>query len=228
MFLRKEVKIMSAVLDLTKPKITKSEVLYGVSWETYEELVAEYWGFQFPRLTYDSGILEINLSNSLKHEEDSRNLAALFEQIAVELEIDFRRSGSTTYKRKNIRKGFEPDSCFYIQSLNLIEGKEDLDFEKDPPPDLIIEINKTSSSLPRMPIFAAFGVKEIWRFNKNRIKFYSLQEGVYLEAKMSLALPVLSSEQATEFLLEARETNSTAWVKKVGVWVASAKIELVK
>ena len=219
---------MTAVLESSKPKLVKSEVLYGVSWELYEELVAENRNSQFPRLTYDSGILEINVSNSLKHEEDSRNLAALFELIAVELEIDFRRSGSTTYKRKNIRKGFEPDSCFYIQSLERIAGKEDLNLETDPPPDLIIEINKTSSSVPRMPIFAAFGVAEVWRFTKKQVKFYVLREGVYLEAKMSLALPVLASEQATEFLLVARKSSSTAWVKQIQDWVQSAKIDWVK
>lgn len=219
---------MTAVLELSKPKLVRNEVLYGVSWEMYEKLVAENRDSQFPRLTYDSGILEVTMSNSLKHEEDSRNLAALFELIAVELEIDFRRSGSTTYKRKNIRKGFEPDSCFYIQSLDRIAGKEDLNLESDPPPDLIIEINKTSSSVPRMPVFAQFGVAEVWRFTKKQVKFYVLQEGVYLEAKMSLALPVLASEQATEFLLTAREASSTVWVKRIRDWVQSAKIEWVK
>jgi len=219
---------MTAVLELSKPKLVRNEVLYGVSWEMYEELVAENRDSQFPRLTYDSGILEIIMSNSLKHEEDSRNLAALFELIAVELEIDFRRSGSTTYKRKNIRKGFEPDSCFYIQSLKRIAGKEDLNFEIDPPPDLIIEINKTSSSVPRMPIFAAFGVAEVWRFTKKQVKFYVLREGVYLEAKMSLALPILASEQATEFLLAARAASSTVWVKQIRDWVQSAKIDWVR
>ncbi|CAN5178615.1 Uma2 family endonuclease [soil metagenome] len=214
---------MSSVLELTKPKICKSEVLYGVSWEVYEELLQEYCGMQSPRFTYDSGIMEINMSNSLKHEEDSRNLAALFEQIAVELEIDFRRCGSTTYKRKNIRKGFEPDSCFYIQSLDLIEKKEDLDFENDPPPDLIIEINKTSSSITRMPIFAAFGVSEVWRFADNIVKFYILQEGVYLETKTSLALPILSSEQTAEFLRESREMKSTAWAKQIRDWTRENK-----
>ena len=219
---------MTAVTESSKPKLTRNEVLYGVSWEMYEELVAENRDSQFPRLTYDSGILDITMSNSLKHEEDSRNLAALFELIAVELEIDFRRSGSTTYKRKNIRKGFEPDSCFYIQSLDRIAGQEDLNLETDPPPDLIIEINKTSSSVPRMPIFAAFGVAEVWRFTKKQVKFYVLREGVYLEAKMSVALPILASEQATEFLLAARDASSTAWVKKIRDWVQSTKIEWVK
>lgn len=216
---------MSAVLELSKPKLSKNEVLYGVSWEIYQELVAENRDSQFPRLSYDSGILEIIMSNSLQHEEDSRNLAALFEQIAFELEVNFRRSGSTTFKRKNISKGFEPDSCFYIQSLEKIAGKEDLDTETDPPPDLIIEINKTSSSVPRMPIFAAFGVAEVWRFTKKQVKFYVLHEGVYLESKMSPALPILASEQATEFLLAARKMSSTAWVKRIRDWTTLAKID---
>jgi len=214
---------MSAVLELTKPKITKSEVLYGVSWDMYEQLTAENQGMQFPRLSYDSGILEISLSNSSRHEVDNRILAMLVETILLELGIDFQNFGSTTFKRKNIRKGFEPDSCFYIQSLALIEGKEDLDLEKDPPPDLIIEINKTSSSVPRMPIFAAFGVPEVWRFAGKAVKFYVLQEGVYLEAKTSLALPILSSKKATEFLLDSRKVKSTAWANSIRDWIESEK-----
>lgn len=216
---------MPAVLELSKPKLTKNEVLYGVSWESYEKTVLENRGFQFPRLTYDSGMLSVNTSNSLQHETENRNLAALFESIAVELEIDYENAGSTTFKRKNIGKGFEPDSCFYIQSLNKIASKQDLDTANDPPPDLIIEINKTSSSVPRMPIFAAFGVAEVWRFTKKQVKFYVLREGVYLESKMSSALPILAGEQATEFLLAAREMNSTMWVKQIRDWTTSAKID---
>jgi len=214
---------MSAVLELTKPKITKSEVLYGVSWDMYEQLTAENQGMQFPRLSYDSGILEISTSNSSRHEVDNRILAMLVETILLESGIDFQNFGSTTFKRKNIRKGFEPDSCFYIQSLALIEGKEDLDLEKDPPPDLIIEINKTSSSVPRMPIFAAFGVPEVWRFAGKAVKFYVLQEGVYLEAKTSLALPMPSSKKATEFLLDSRKVKSTAWANSIRDWIESEK-----
>ncbi|MCA1638243.1 MAG: Uma2 family endonuclease, partial [Acidobacteria bacterium] len=94
----------------------------------------------------------------------------------------------------------------------------DLDIEKDPPPDLIIEVNRTSSSLPRMPIFAAFNVKEVWRFDGKKVKFYTLEEGVYLEIEKSIALPVLSSRKATEFLRDSREMKSTAWLKKIRDW----------
>lgn len=215
---------MSAVLDVSNPKISQDEVLYGVSWEMYEKLVAENRDSQFPRLTYDSGILEITMSNSRQHETDNRMLARLVETLAEELEINYENAGSTTFREKSLSKGFEPDSCFYIQSLEKVAGKADTNEKNDPPPDLIIEINKTSSSVPRMPIFAAFGVAEVWRFNKNEVKFYVLREGVYLESKMSLALPILANEQAPEFLLAARESSSTVWLKRIREWATLAKI----
>lgn len=216
---------MSAVLETAQPKLTENEVLNGVSWGIYAEMIAQYRDSQFPRLTYDSGILEITMSNSREHETDNRMLARLVEILAEELEIDYENAGSTTFHEKSLSKGFEPDSCFYIQSLEKIAGKKDLDTENDPPPDLIIEINKTSSSVPRMPIFAAFGVAEVWRFTKKQVRFYVLREGVYLQSEMSLALPVLSGEQATEFLLAARELNSTAWIKRIREWTTLARID---
>ncbi|MFN2393257.1 MAG: Uma2 family endonuclease, partial [Pyrinomonadaceae bacterium] len=102
---------MASVLETTKPKITKNEVIYGVSWEVYEELLRDYWELQSPRFTYDSGILEIEMPNSSYHEANSFILTQIIVFIAGELEIDFQNFGSTTFRRKNIRKGFEPDSC---------------------------------------------------------------------------------------------------------------------
>lgn len=37
--------------------------------------------------------------------------------------------------------------------------------ESDPPPDLVLEIDITSSSLDKRPIYAAFGVSELWRYD---------------------------------------------------------------
>lgn len=214
---------MSAILELKQLELTKSEVIYGVSWEIYESLIEKYWEMPSPRLTYDSGIMEVEMSNSDKHEEDNRILAKLVEILFEELEIDYRNLGSTTYKKKIIRKGFEPDSCFYIQSLERIEGKSNIGINNEVPPDLTIEINRTSSSVPRMPIFAAFGVKEIWRFDGQNVRFYTLEDKVYLETETSITLPMLSSKQTTEFLQESREIKSTAWAKKVREWINTEK-----
>lgn len=210
---------MSAILDLKQLELTKSEVIYGVSWEIYESLVKKYWNEQSPRLTYDSGILEVEMSNSAEHEEATRILELLLAEILIGLEIDFRMFGSMTVKRKIFRKGFEPDACFYIDSLERIQGKTNIGIENKFPPDLIIEVNRTSSSLPRMPVFAAFGVKEIWRFADEKVRFYALENGVYIEIETSSFIPALTCEKATEFLLASREMKSTAWIKSVRNWV---------
>lgn len=211
---------MSAVLEFKQFELIKSEVIYGVSWEVYESLLEKYREMPVPRLTFDSGILEVEMPNSLEHEEDGRNLAALFEQIAIELEIDFRRSGSTTFKNQNIRKGFEPDASFYVQSL---ENENDRKIDSQIAPDLIIEINRTSSSVPRMPVFAAFGVREIWRLADESLKFYTLENGVYLETLTSIALPVLSSAKAYQFLQTSYQMKSTAWAKSIRAWAQTEK-----
>ena len=214
---------MPALLELTKTELLKNEVLYGVSWAEYERLVQENWGFQSPKLTYNRGILEFEMPNSDEHELAGRMLARLAETILLQLEIDFLNFGSMTFKREDIRQGFEPDSCFYIQSLELIAGKSNIGIENDIPPDLTIEINKTSSSLPRMPIFAEFGVKEVWRFDDNQIKFYELVNETYLETENSFTLPILTSAKATESLNSSKELKSTAWAKKVRQFVAENK-----
>ena len=214
---------MTVVMNLTHKKITEDEVLYGVSCEQYESLIKKYWNLPSPRLTYDSGILEINMSNSSNHEIDNRNLSLLLQTILMELEIEHQNCGSTTFTKKGIRKGFEPDSCFYIDSLAKIEGKTNLGVENEIAPDLIIEVNRTSSSVPRMPIFAAFGVKEIWRLSKNEVRFYTLEEGVYLETENSITVPILTSQKATEFLLDAQKLGNVAWAKKIKHWTSKVQ-----
>lgn len=221
---------MSAVLEMVKPQTRRmSQILYDVSWEEYEQLLAAYLGKSFPRFNYNDGVLEVVMPNSVPHEEENRTLARLFEFIAVELEIDFRNFGSATFKKKDVRKGVEPDSCFYIQSVKAIEGRRDFTLEDAPPPDLIIEADVTSSSLPRFPIFAALGVPEVWRFDSNdeQVRFYRLENGKYREIENSLALPILTSRRATEFLEESRELSSTAWVKRVRAWTRG-KMETAK
>jgi len=214
---------MSAVLESKQLELTKSEVIYGVSWEMYESLLEKYGEMPIPRLTYDSGILEVEMPVSGNHEENTYLLTKIVDLIAEEINLDLRNFGSATHRKRSLRKGFEPDSCFYIQSLELIEGKTDLNFEKDPPPDLIIEVNRTSSSVPRMPIFAAFSVKEVWRFDGKTIKFYALEDGVYLETETSVALPILTSKKADEFLRDSRKLKSTAWAKQIRDWVNEQK-----
>src|SRR2546422_240020 len=176
-------------------------VLQNVSWETYERLLAENVDSVGTRFTYDEGALEIMVV-SIGHENPNRILAQLVEVVAEETRRDLHHAGSTTFKRKDLAKGFEPDSCFYIDHAEQVRGKEELDLVTDPPPDLVIEVDITRSSLSRFPIFAALGVPEVWRFDGDRVTMHRLETGRYVEIETSVALPPLTASQATVFLEE--------------------------
>src|ERR1700730_13945173 len=166
-------------------------ILEGVTWDTYERLIAEHGERSGTRFTYDEGVLQIMVVSS-RHEKPNRILAFLVEVLAEEWGIDIESLGSMTCKRKDLQKGFEPDSCFYIQHADAVTGKEEIDLKVDPPPDLTIEVDITRDSLNRFPIFAAVGIREVWRFDGTKVMFYQLESKRYVETPNSLAFPALS------------------------------------
>ena len=50
-----------------------------------------------------------------------------------------------------------------------VRGLKRIDLRRDPPPDLVIEVDVTHSSVPRMPIYAALGVPEVWRLAEGAV-----------------------------------------------------------
>ena len=189
-----------------------------MSWDTYERLLAENIDSPGTRFTYDEGMLEIMVV-SAGHEDPNRTLAALAEIVAEETGKDFRRAGSTTFKRQDLEKGFEPDSSFYFADAARVRGVDELDLATDPPPELVIEIDISRSSLNRFRIFGAVGVAEVWRYDGDRVTFYRLADEHYDEVETSVCLPPLTARQATEFLKESRSANAVVWLRRVRRWV---------
>jgi Uma2 family endonuclease len=208
---------MAAVLTLPEQKV----ILRGVSWQTYERLLAEHVEQSGIRFTYSDGILEIMVLSG-RHEKPNRTLALLVEVLAEELQMDVERFGSTTFKRADLSKGFEPDSCFYIQHLGAIHGQEEIDLTLDPPPDLVIEIDITSPSLNKLPLYAAVGVPEVWRYDGEHVFILRLEGQQYREAPHSAAFPLLTSAMATRLLMDSTQMRSTVWLRQLRDWVRSA------
>lgn len=98
----------------------------------------------------------------LKHEVPSWVLSDFITIICGELGIDARNVGSTTFRKQAKAKGCEADTAFYIQNEKLIRGRLEIDLNEDPSPDLVIEVDVTSPSLDKLPIYAALGVPEVW------------------------------------------------------------------
>jgi Uma2 family endonuclease len=146
------------------------------------------------RTTYIAGRLEV-MSPSFEHDVQSRLLAGMVEVCVEESGGDLRRGGGPTLRRKLLKRGLEPDDCFWIASLSAILGKLDLDLEIDPPPDLVIEIEITTPILDRMNVYAALGVPEIWRKSRTEFEVLGLDEtGHYARRERSLSFPWLPAK----------------------------------
>jgi Uma2 family endonuclease len=192
-------------------------ILTGVSWATYERLLHDLKDSSSPRLTFDKGVLEV-MSPSAEHEESNRTIALLVEVLAEEFGLDVRNLGSTTFRREDLEQGFEPDSCFYVQNEARMRGKRDIDLMVDPPPDLIIEVDITSPSLNKFPIYAALGVPEIWRYDGRDMTIFRLKGGGYAEADESAALPRLTGGDLARFVGEGATTGRREWLRGLRAW----------
>lgn len=192
-------------------------LLRAVSWEAHERLLTDQGDRGSPRLTYDRGELEF-LAPSTGHERDNRDLALLVELVASELSRDILDVGSMTFKRESVRRGFEPDTAFYTDHYDQVAGKDQIDPEVDPPPDLVIEIDVTRPIVPTLPIHAAFGVPEVWRSDGDRVAILRLGDGDYRQVAASVALPPVTSEVLTHFLVERRRLRRVAWMRAIRHW----------
>ncbi len=199
--------------------------LRNVSWETYERLLEEDPGRSAPRFFYDRGVLEI-VSPSFEHEAVADIIASLVKELAVELEIDVVGAGSTTFNREDLLRGFEPDVSFYFsENASRVRGKRRISLDAgDPPPDLVVEVDITSPSASKLPIYAHLGVAEVWRHDGVRLTILGLvrqdaeEEGYYAEIPESSSLAPASVESLTRFVEEGLTSGRPAWTRRVREW----------
>jgi Uma2 family endonuclease len=205
-------------METVKNPAEQRVVLHNIGWDTYERLLADHENNSAPRFTYDRGELEI-MSPSPEHEKVNRRIAQLVLAVAEELDIEAEDLGSTTFRREDLERGFEPDSCFYIQNEELVRGKDRIDPAVDPLPDLVIDIDITSPSFSKLPIYAQMGVPEVWRYDGERMTILTLEASDYAEITDSIALPPITSRVLTDFVEKSKTTRRTVLLKRVREWV---------
>jgi Uma2 family endonuclease len=203
---------------MVQPASVQRVLLQGVSWATYEQLVADFVDSHAAHFAYDEGTLEIMVLSS-EHEAMKHVLALMVEVIAEELAIDVCGFGSTTFQREDLARGVEPDACFYIQNEPLVRGKKRLDLAVDPPPDLLIEIDVTHPSLNKLPIYAAIGAPEVWRYNGDSLTIFVLKQGKHRTQTTSAAFPGITTKMLTQFMLESQAMPRTTWLRRLRQWV---------
>ena len=196
-------------------------LLHNIAWETYEAILADMEDRAI-RLTYDQGDLEI-MAPSDEHERIKSLVGRMIEAMTEELDIPIRSAGSTTLRRQLKRRGLEPDECYYVAHEPQMRGRDDIDLNVDPPPDLAIEVDISHSSLDRFGIYAAIGVPEIWRLEEGQVRAYILQGEQYVPQSQSPAFPFLPLAEVSRILGQRNETDETTWIRSFRRWVATLR-----
>lgn len=192
-------------------------LLKDISWQQLENILEEMGERRAARISYSDGWLEIMVPLP-EHEKDKELIGDLFKLLLDQLEIDFEPFGSTTLKNEKMRQAVEPDTSFYIQNQAAVIGKNRIDFNIDPPPDLAIEIDITSRT--RFENYAILGVPELWRYKQQGLEILLLQEGKYIKSKSSPNFPNIPIvELVNEYVQQCLTIGRSQAMRNFRIWV---------
>ena len=203
----------------------ESKVLYGVSWEEYVEFTKATLDETNLELTYNRGVLKVNMGQGFRHENLSRFLNSLITTVSLILRVRIIPVGSMTLTSSRVRKGADPDESYYIQNAHRASFKQELfDDATDTPPDIVVEIDETHKSEDKFEIYAAFGIKEFWLYDAEVLRIFELSDtGEYLLSKNSLALPSLTAKVLTEFLNRSQREDQFKVLVDFEKWLQENK-----
>jgi len=196
-------------------------VLHGVPPEVYWQFI-ELLPEQYLRHSYDGWTLEM-MTPRRDHEWIKGLSARMLEAMALALDIPIQSTGSTTLSRSKHDRGLQPDESYYVGEHVASVGSETYQPGTDPPPDLAIEVEASNPVVPRLPLYADIGVREIWRWSGEEMEFLRLSErGDYEKLQHSLAFPFLAAADVTRFLQKRDPTSENALVRGFVNWARKA------
>ena len=182
------------------------------SWQEYGKFL-EAVGDRPVRVTYDQGSLEI-MSPSPEHERVKSWLRALAEGVLTARGLDYIPGGSTTFRREDLQRGLEPDECYWIANFEAVRHTPEVDLDRDPPPDLVLEIDISRSSINRLEVYRSMGVPEVWLYRKTGIEVHLLQgDGTYAISASSAIFTDIPMVEFTRHLEIARQTSISRAVR---------------
>ncbi len=188
-----------------------------VSWEDFEAIVDELGEHRGLRVAYSQGILEIGMPLA-EHEKAKVIIGDLLKILLDELEMNWESFGSTTFKRREMKSGIEPDDCFYIQNHQVMIGKMRIDLTVDPAPDLAIEVDLTSKT--QLSAYEGLRIPELWRYEKGKLQINVLRGGEYVESQTSPTFPKFPViEGIAQFLEVAGTAGTSAALRAFRKWV---------
>jgi Uma2 family endonuclease len=192
-------------------------LLQDISWQQLEKILEEMGEKRAARISSSHGWLEIMVPLP-EHEKDKEYIGELVRILLDKIQIDFEPFGSTTLKNERMRQAVEPDTSFYIQNQTAIIGKNRIDLNIDPPPDLAIEIDITYRT--RFDNYEILGVPELWRYTQQGLEISLLQQGKYIKSESSPNFPNIPIvELVNEYVQQCLTIGRSQAMRNFRDWV---------
>jgi len=155
-----------------------------------------------------------------EHESDVEMLGRFVVVLTEELGLPIKAGRSTTFRRRRMRRGLEPDHSWWIGHEPQVRGKRRIDLRVDPPPDLAIEVDVTRRSLDRMAIYAQLGVPEVWRLDAQGLTFQAPQpNGRYAVQTHSPTFPQFTPADLTAYVALRAQHDENEVVRRFRAFV---------
>jgi Uma2 family endonuclease len=184
-----------------------SAVFTGVTWDFYWTTREEV--DEGRQVIFDGERMEIMASPvSIQHDNDKKLIARLVELYAFLKNVPLRGAGSPTLASEAANRGCEADEAYFLEA-----DDEEVDPPTDAgvwdakihrPPDLIVEIDLTSHSVSKEPVYAALGVRELWRWERGDLTIRELAGDAYRTVVSSRVLPHLPVDRLAEHVRLSR------------------------
>lgn len=164
------------------------------TWQDYQAVADQRGDGSIPRLKYRHG--ELLLMSPLPEHGKDANLVARI----VEVLLDAKGSEYDAFTPITMTLpefgGIEPDYCFYIEKLEQVRGKKRIDWQVDPPPDLVLEIDVTNYSAAED--YLPYRVPEVWMLKRNTLTIHQLNGSSYRLSPVSAYFPELQLQAIVE------------------------------
>ena len=193
-------------------------VMSGVSWEYYEHTL-EQIGDRPIRVAFLDGVIEL-MSPLPEHDTEKKAIGDLIAMLTFERGIPRKSFGSTTFRIKKKSAGAEADESFYFYDIESVKGMKRFDPAIHRAPDLWIEVDLLSPSVPREPIYARLGVPEIWRYHEEQLSVRLLSSGgTYEDSPTSKLFPFLDMNGFASFVPKMIAGDETRVLHEFQEWV---------
>jgi hypothetical protein len=131
-------------------------VIVDVTWDDYESLVEQLGESRDRRVAFDGEDIEMMTLGPF-HQRQKPLLDWFIMIVGGELKIERQPMGSTTWKRKKLKRAIESDLCYYFDPAKLAaaaSAAESDNIDIYPNPDLAAEADISPPKIDRLGIYA--------------------------------------------------------------------------